>query len=138
MITLIRIKGMTATNHDIAETLHRLRLRRKYACVVIAKPTPEQLGMIKKVQNWIALGKISEKTLSELIEKRGKPIDTKKPIAKDASEKIAKGAEFTSVNLKPFFRLHPPRGGIDSKLHFPRGVLGNHEDKISELIARML
>ena len=39
-----------------------------------------------------------------------------------------------------FFRLHPPRKGIDSKKGFGvgKGVLGNHGDKINELIGRML
>ena len=44
----------------------------------------------------------------------------------------------SDFGIKPFFRLHPPRGGIKSKLHFPKGVLGDHGDKINLLIERML
>jgi len=42
--------------------------------------------------------------------------------------------------LKPFFRLHPPRGGIDTKVHFPirKGVLGDNKEKINDLVRRML
>ena len=42
------------------------------------------------------------------------------------------------LNMKPFFRLHPPRGGINAKIHFPKGVLGNNKEKINDLIKRML
>ena len=48
--------------------------------------------------------------------------------------------KYEEVNVKPFFRLHPPRKGIESKKHFGvgKGVLGNHKDKINKLIERML
>ncbi len=110
---------MVGLKTDIAETLDRLRLRRKYACVVI-EDTPENLGMIKKVGDFVAHGPIDEKTYKELVDKRGK---------KDSEGK-----------LKPFFRLHPARGGMETKKHFGvgKGVLGNNKDKINELIGRML
>ena len=119
MIAIIRIKGMIGIRKSIAETLHRLRLRRKYVCVVLEKPTREQLGMVKKIKDFVAYGEIDADTYKELKEKRGKK---------------SKG------KLKPFFRLHPPRGGIESKKHFGvgKGVLGNNKDKINDLIRRML
>jgi len=115
MICIIRITGQVGLNEDIKETLHRLRIRRKYACVVLEKPTKEQLGMIKKVQDFVAYGEINKETFKNLVNARGK-----------------KG--------KAFFRLHPPRKGIDSKKHFgvQKGVLGNNKEKINELIERML
>ena len=45
---------------------------------------------------------------------------------------------YWALDLKPFFRLHPPRGGIKSKIHFPKGVLGNNKEKINDLVERML
>jgi len=116
-IAVIRIKGQVGLKTEISETLYRLRLRRKYICVLI-EPTKENLGMIKKLRDFVAFGEINEETKKELIKQRGK---------KDKDG-----------NLKPFFRLHPPRKGINSKVHFPQGVLGDHKDKINELIGRML
>jgi len=115
MIAIIRIKGIVGISREIAESLHRLRLRRKYSCVVLEDATKEQLGMVKKVKDFVAFGEINEETYKELKEKRGK-------------------------EGKKFFRLHPPRGGIDSKKHFgvKKGVLGDNGDKINELIGRML
>lgn len=117
-IAVIRIKGMIGIRKDFAETLDRLRLRRKYACVVV-EPTPENLGMIKKVRDFVAHGEISDATYKELVAKRGKKVNGE---------------------LKPFFRLHPARGGMETKKHFGvgKGVLGNNGEEINKLILRML
>ncbi len=112
-IGIIRITGEVGLRKEIVETLNRLKLRKKYSCVVFEKQTPEQLGMVKKVRDFVAFGDIDEKTYKKLVEKR-------------------------KTKIKNFFRLHPPRGGIKTKLHFPKGVLGNHKEKINELIERML
>jgi|TARA_Y100000310_G_C20675261_1_gene812671 large subunit ribosomal protein L30 len=117
MICIIRIRGKVGLNRDVNETLDRLRVRKKYACVVL-NPGKEQQGMIEKVKNFVAYGEIDEETYKELKVKRGK---------KDKDGK-----------LKPFFRLHPPRKGINAKLHFPKGVLGNNGKKINDLVRRML
>lgn len=117
MIAIIRIHGRVKINKKIEDTLSRLRLRKKYTCVVL-EPNKENLGMIKKLRDFVAYGEISEETYKKLVDARGK---------KDKDG-----------NLKPFFRLHPPRKGINSKLHFPQGVLGNNKEKINELIERML
>ena len=125
-------------DRDVAETLSRLRLRKKYSCVVMG-PNKEQKGMIKKVKDLVAFGEVNKETFEKLIEKRGQLIDKKKKVdAKKVIEELEKGKKLTDLNLKPFFRLHPPRGGIKSKLHFPKGVLGNHGSKINELVLRML
>lgn len=139
MIAVIRIKGMVGLKTGINSTLDRLRLRRKYACVVFANPSKEQLGMIKKLRDFVAFGEINSETFGKLVEARGQLIDkTKKVDLKKAAGELEKGKSYEELNLKPFFRLHPPRKGIKSRVHFPRGVLGNNQDKINDLIERML
>ena len=141
MIAVVRIKGQVKLNRDVIETLDRLRVRRKYVAVVFVKPTKEQIGMINAVRNFVAYGDINEETFKRLVESRGQLIDkNKKTDLKKVSEEIWKGKKYEEANLKPFFRLHPPRGGIDTKLHFGRGkgVLGDNKEKINELIMRML
>ena len=112
MIAVIRIRGHVALNKKVKETLNRLRLRRKYSCIVLEKPNESQLGMIKSLRDFVAFGEISEDTYKKLVEKR-------------------------AGKIKNFFRLHPPRKGIKSKLQYPKGVLGNNK-KINDLIGRML
>jgi len=140
MIAVIRIHGQVKLKKNIAETLSRLRLRRKYSCVVL-NPTKEQMGMIKKLKDFVAYGEINKTTLEKLIAKRGKLIDKSKKIdAKKMAEGLIDKKSSWAVDLKPFFRLHPPRGGIDSKKHFgvKKGVLGDNKNKINELVERML
>ena len=115
MIVVIRITGDVNLDRDIRETFNRLKIRRKYSCIVFnPSPNKEQEGMINKVKNLIAFGKISDETFKKLKEKRG------------------------TKNHPNFFRLHPPRGGAKTKIHFPKGILGDNGDKINDLIERML
>ena len=114
MLAIIRIHGKVGLNKDVVETFKRLGLKRKYSCAVLENPGKEQLGMIRKIKDFIAYGDLSEETYKKLVEARGK-------------------------KSKKIFRLHPPRGGIDSKKHFGvgKGVLGNNK-KMDELVRRML
>ena len=140
MIAIIRISGRVNLRRDIEETLNRLRLKRKFACVAI-KPTKANLGMMKKVRNLIAYGEIKKETFEKLIEKRGQLIEKgKKSDAKKIVEELEKGKKYEELKLKPFFRLHPPRGGIDSKKGFGvgKGILGDNKEHINKLIERML
>ena len=138
MICVIRIKGKVGIKKDINETLNRLRLRKKYSCIVL-NPKKEQLGMIKKVKDFVAFGEINDMAFEKLITLRGKVIDKSKKIdVKKSIEEIKKGKKYEELNLKPFFRLHSPRKGINTKLHFPKGVLGDHKNKINDLVKRML
>lgn len=140
-IAIIRIKGRIGLRTRIDETLKRLNLRRKYSCVVLYNPSKEIQGMIKKVNDFVAYGEIDKKLLKELIEKRAQLIDkTKKINSEEIIKELEKGKKYKELNLKPFFRLHPPRKGIEAKKHFGvgKGVLGNHKDKINNLIERML
>jgi len=140
MIGVIRIHGLVKVNKNIESTLDRLRLRRKYVCVIL-REKPEIIGMLKRVESFIAYGRIDEKTFQELITKRGKSIDRKKIDAKKIISEFSEGKTEKSLEelgIKPFFRLHPPRGGINTRKRFPRGVLGDNKEKINELIRRML
>ncbi len=117
MIAAVRIKGDVGLRHQIRETLQRMGLKKKYSCVILEKPKATELGMIDKLKDFVAFGEISSETHKKLVEARGK-----------------------FSKSKTHFRLHPPRGGIESKKHFGvgKGVLGNNKEKINELIERML
>ncbi|MEX0919979.1 MAG: uL30 family ribosomal protein [Candidatus Pacearchaeota archaeon] len=137
-LCIVRISGKVGLNKDVIETLDRLRLRKKYSCIVM-KPTKEQAGMIKKIRSFVAYGDIKNDILEKLIANRGQPADKSKKIdSKKAAEGITKGEKFEDLNLRPFFRLHPARKGMVTKFHFPKGVLGDNGDKINDLVERML
>lgn len=138
MIIVIRISGLVEIPDNIQEALFRMRLRRKYSAILL-RPTPENLALLKKTRNFVAYGDINRETLIELIKKRAFSLDKKKIDAEKVVEQLEK-KDLESIGIKPFFRLHPPRGGINTKLHFPirDGVLGDNKDKINDLIRRML
>lgn len=139
MIAVIRITGCVDKKAEIENTLDRMRLRRKYACTILDGERAEVKGMIKNVRDFVAYGEIDEKTLVKLIEKRGKSLDKDKKIdAEKIAKEILKNKSMKDLAIKPFFRLHPARGGINSKSHFPKGVLGNHKEAINKLIEKML
>ncbi len=139
MILVIRISGLVNVPKKINEALYRLRLRRKYSAVLL-KPSTENQKLLKKIRNYVAYGDINKEALKKLIMKRAHTIPKESEI--DA-EKIIWQLEKKSLKklgIKPFFRLHPPRKGIESKKHFGvgKGVLGDNKEKINELVERML
>ena len=133
MIAIIRISGDVKIREDTRETFRRLGLTRKYSCIVLDKPTEVELGMIKEIKDFIAYGELDAETYKKLVEVRGKKF------------KKTKNSKFEKENRRMVFRLHPPRGGINTKQHYSlengnvkRGVLGNHGKKINELLEKML
>jgi large subunit ribosomal protein L30 len=142
LVAVIRISGMVKVRSDVAEALERMRLRRKYSCVVVNIADKNIAGMIKRVKHYVAFGKVDEKTLEKLISGRGESIDGRKREVKIDSKEVSNGLlagkKLGDFKLKGFFRLHPPRKGINSKLQFPKGVLGDNGSKINDLIGRML
>jgi len=145
MIIAIRIKGIPSVPKDIEKTLHLLRLRQKFSATLLQENEITQ-GMLKKVHAYVAYGKIDKETLKELILKRGRLLGNKliqidaKNIDNFAESLIAGKARLQDMKLKPFFRLHPPRHGFKKSTLtlYPRGTLGNHNEKINELLRRML
>ena len=134
MIAIIRISGDVKIREEARETLRRLGLTRKYSCIVLDKPTPVELGMLKMAKDFVAFGELDNETFKELVDKRGY-----KPKKKTESNTLFKKEQ------RQVFRLHPPRGGINTKQHYSlengnvkRGVLGNHGNKINELVRKML
>lgn len=114
MIAVLRIAGRVAQNEKDEDTLARLKMRTKFSCILVDEKDVVRVGMIKAVAHMVAYGRVSEAFIKELKEKRG-----------------VKGSDV--------FFLHPPRGGFkkSSKVAYPQGILGQHED-ISKLLKRML
>ncbi len=139
-IAVIRIKGLTKIEAGMKETLERTRLRKKYVCVIM-KESPETRIILNKIRSFVAYGKIDDSTLKELVTKRAQPASAensnKKKVDVEKAFKEAKTGNYESI--KPYFRLHPPIGGLkSSKKHYPKGILGEHGEEISKLIKRMI
>ena len=147
LIAAIRIAGEVKKKTNIVETLDRLRLRRKYACTLINFNNKSLMGMLNEVKYYIAFGEIDKNTLIHLLKARAEKIKESGKIikikeekinAEEIADKLMNGKKLIELGFKPFFRLHPPRKGIKSKLQYPKGVLGNNKNDINKLIMRML
>ena len=144
MKAIIRIVGHVKVSVDLKETLYRMHAHKKYTLVLFPS-VPATDTLLQTVRNFTAYGEIDAKTLTALLVARAQPIDKKKKIDEKTAEIMAEQLlsekkTLTDYGLKPFFRLHPPRGGIDARLHFPKkkGVLGDNKEEINDLIRRML
>jgi len=143
-IILVRIRGMVNVDFRIETTLDLLRLRKKFSCVLIENKK-EYLGMITKAKDYIAYDNVDLETLKLLLLKRARLPGNKNPNfdEKTAEENAKKLMEnkitLEELKLKPFFMLHPPRGGFKgtTKQSWPKGVLGKNKD-LNKLIKKML
>jgi large subunit ribosomal protein L30 len=138
ILIIIRIAGQVEIKKDVVETLYRLKLRKKYSASLIHPSNKGLMGMLNKVQHYVAYGEIDKETLVELMKARLQSTENKKFNAEEIAENAINGKNLNEMGFKGFFRLHPPRKGINSKQIYPKGVLGNHGKKINELVRRML
>jgi len=150
---VIRVRGHRKINKDIEDTMSMLRLNRVNHCVVIPQ-TDAYKGMLQKSKDFITWGEVSDEMLAKMIKTRGrlmgdKPIDdavvasgTSYQSVEAFAASVAKDeAKYTDLkDVKPVFRLHPPKQGYeavkkDLKTH---GSLGYRGERINALIERML
>jgi len=155
---VIRIRGTADVHPDIEKALDLLRLRQRFAAALYHGSLPGIRDMLRKVEDWATYGEIDRDTLIELIRKRGrlygdKPI-TDEWVAEnlglyggipELADKLLSGEihyhKLKEKGVKPFFRLHPPRGGFKGsvKKHYRvGGELGYRGPAINELVLRML
>jgi len=138
-IAVVLVRGLVEVNTKIKDTLAMLRLTRKNHCVVVDE-NPVNIGMIKKVKDYITWGPISDAVFKELVEKRGAEFQGREGDSKGKYK--YKCLEIDGKKYKLYFRLNPPRKGFGRKgikMAFKLGGgLGFRGDKMEDLIRRML
>lgn len=153
-IAVIRIRGDLNIRKDNRDTLRMLRLFNKNYCVIINN-TPNLVGMIKKIKDYVTWGEVDKETFELLLKKRGR-LAGNKPLTEDyLNDKLkCKFNDFVNdffqdkksfkeiPGFKHFFRLHPPVKGFEKngikKPFSLGGALGYRKDKINDLIRRMV
>lgn len=134
VIAVIRITGQVGLNADVKETLFRYRLRRKYVCVLM-KDDAETRAILSKIRNLVAYGKINDETLKRLVMSRSQRIAG---VKLDTEKVLKEAGQASIISAKPFFRLHPPIGGANTKIHYPKGILGDNGEDINKLLNKMI
>jgi len=150
---VVRIRGSINTKPDIKHTLRLLRLTRVNHCVLVEENNYYK-GMLQVVKDYTTWGEINKETLSKLIRTRGRligdkelteeyikastPYDSFNALSQAIIENKFKYREIPDV--KPLFRLNPPRKGYKStkKSFREGGSLGYRGEEINKLLERMI
>lgn len=107
MLAVIRIKGKIGVRKSVADTLKMLGLKEKNAIAILPR-SDSITGMLKKVENMIAWGELSEELLGTF---KGRKV----------------------FGLKP-----PKGGFKSIRKPYPKGDTGYRGKEINELIKKMM
>ncbi|MFB0560771.1 MAG: 50S ribosomal protein L30 [Candidatus Lokiarchaeia archaeon] len=154
LLAVIRLRGVVNVRSEINDTLKMLRLHHVNHSAIINN-SPSYLGMLQKAKDYITWGEIDAETLTLLLSKRGRLIGNKRlsdqyikekskfktidEFVKAVYEKQAKLSDLPDI--KPVFRLHPPKGGFYrtiKRAFRANGELGYRGEKINELLKKMI
>ncbi|HIG99483.1 MAG TPA: 50S ribosomal protein L30 [Thermoplasmata archaeon] len=150
---VIRVRGSVNIKPDIKKTMQLLRLTRANHCVLLEENTVYK-GMLQMVKDYTTWGEINKETLTKLLMTRGRLIGDK-PLTEEYLKKAAPYHNFEKLSeailenkvqyknipeVKPLFRLNPPRKGHRTvkRSFVNKGSLGYRKDAINTLIERML
>lgn len=112
-LAVVLIRSFHGMRQDVRDTLKMLNLTKKHSAVILEQ-TPVTMGMIKKVENYVTFGEVTDETEKIIIKIKG-------------NEKSA--------------RLHPPRGGFERKgikQPFSLGGALGKRDNMDKLIQKMV
>ncbi len=150
MYAIVRLRGDVNLRPEVKSTLQMLRIHRVNHCVVVREDAHFR-GMIQKVKDYVAWGRIDDDTLAMLLERRGRLSGNRRLTEvylkertpyksyKELAAAINSGtASLKDLEIKPLFRLHPARKGLKSikKTAQQGGDLGFRTD-LADLIKRM-
>lgn len=152
-LLVVRMRGTVNVPYWALTTLKNLYLNKKFSATLVPETT-NYLGMLRKINQWVAWSKADSDIIKTLIEKRGKK---KSPTLESKDENKSKSDykgidELVDVivndkikfsdqnNIKPWFSLNPPQGGFrrNTKKQFSDGgILGNNKELL-EIVKRMV
>ncbi len=150
---IVRVRGPINVKPDIKRTLQLFRLTKVNHCVVLEENDITK-GMLQVVKDYVTWGEIDKNILSKLIKNRGM-LEGNKDLTEDyiksatsydSIDKISQAVidnkfKYKEIpNVKPIFRLSPPKKGYEGiKRSFRNGgALGYRGNEINKLIERMI
>ena len=151
-LAVIRVRGVSDVWSEVEDTLKMLNLTRNCHATLV-DDRPSYLGMLRKAQNYITWGEVSKEAILLLLKKRGRLIGGKRideeyveRLGYRTLDELAEAIYNLKVSfkelpdVKPVFRLHPPKGGYKGKIkrsYRVGGVTGYRGEAINDLIRRM-
>jgi len=149
---VVRIKGQADCPYWATTTMTLLKLDKKYRATIL--PAKDNtLGMLRKVQHYIAWVELDASLAKELIDKKARKggyqkitADDLKELGFESSEALATALSEGKATLsklkplKPWFALSPPRFGFKrstKRLYGEKGVLGQNKE-LGNLVRNMI
>ena len=153
MLAVIRIRGTANLSPDHRKTLDLLMLHKPNHAIFIDEKV-QLAKMVEKVKDYVTYGEIDLETTGALIAKRGRTSNGERINRKvmdkmkvkgveEIAKKILEGkATLRQLEMKPIFRLSPPRkghnrGGV-KKSYAVGGALGYRASDINALLRKMM
>lgn len=150
---VVRVRGTVNIKPDIRKTMELLRLTHANYCVLLEENDVYK-GMLQMVKDYTTWGEINKETLSKLLSTRGRLIG-EKPLTEEHLKHATQYGSFDKLSdallakkvtykeipeIKPFFRLQPPKKGYRTvkRSFVKKGSLGYRKEQINTLIERML
>ena len=149
---VVRIRGQADVPYWATHTMSIMKLERKYRATIL--PAKDNtLGMLRKIQHYVAWTKLDEDLARELLEKKARKSGYQKISQDDVSKlgfddmshlakALASGVATLSKlkPLKPWFALAPPVHGFrqsTKRLAGQKGILGNNKN-LGDIVRRMM
>lgn len=150
---IIRLRGSVGISRELERAFALIHLTRKFSATLM-KESSSNNGMIRKVKDYATWGEVSPKIISQLIKQRGYLTGNQRITDEMVKERFGhesithlgtalhelKENLWRLPDLKPVFRLHPPKGGFHGSIKkpYPKGELGYRGEKINDLLAKMI
>ena len=133
LIAVVRVRGIAGVRKSINETLSRMNCSRVNSLSLMFG-TKSNIGMIKKCNDFITYGPVSEQTVEKVIASK------QVKVSKEDIGAVMDGKKRARDLMNVPIRLKPPRHGYEGiKEGFSNGgALGYRGEKINELISRMI
>jgi large subunit ribosomal protein L30 len=152
-LLVVRLRGPSGTSEEIEYSLNLIRLKRSNWATLV-RNEPSQVGVLRKVAPYVTWGEPDPKVLAAVLEKRAETWN-KVPREKvlealgcrdllELATKVCNGEidlKTLWTYFKPYFRLHPPKGGLKKsvkRLFGDRGEAGYRGPAINDLVIRMI
>jgi len=152
----IRLKGEFGTPWVLGTALKSLHLKGRFNAVLVENK-PENIGMLRRVKDYVTWGDVSTNEVAILLRERGEfsggvsmtDETVKKKFGEASVQDLASALIRGRINLRtlsqaglnPVFRLRPPSGGFEGSIkraYSKRGELGNRGPAIAGLLTRMV
>lgn len=148
---VVRIKGSINVPHWAKDTMASINLHKKLWATILPE-TPESLGMLRRIKDFVAWTSVDASVIKDLLKKKGRTTGSRSisNFGKDdiynsiddlASDLAANKMRLSKLEeIRPWFALNPPRGGFKRKTktqYGQKGVLGENKE-LADILRRMM